>query len=72
MIRDELRQVSVEFRAADRRDLVEELWRSLERDPEPILEWQRKLLDERLEALEADPKGEPWEVVERRVWAGEE
>lgn len=71
MTRDELRQGVLQLPAADRRDLVEELWRSLERDPEPSPEWQRRLLDERLEALGANPEeGDAWDVVEAACVGG--
>ena len=40
---------------------------------EPLVEWQRRVLDERLAALEADPDdGTPWDEMEKSVWADEE
>jgi putative addiction module component (TIGR02574 family) len=73
MTRDELRQGFLELPAAERRDLVEVLSRSLEHDSEPLPEWQGKLLDDRLEELDANPEeGDPWDVVEWREWAGED
>lgn len=73
MTRDEVRQSALALPAAERRDLVEELWESLESDPEPLRGWQRQLLDDRLESLEVKPDdGEPFEVVEGRVWPSKE
>jgi putative addiction module component (TIGR02574 family) len=51
---------------------VEALWESLEREPVDLPDWQRRVLDERLAELEANPdEGSSWEEVEARdprVW----
>ena len=73
MTRDEVRRTVLALPADERRELAEALWESLEREPEPLPEWQRRLLDERLAALEANPEdGRPWDEVEKSVWADEE
>ncbi len=72
MTRDDIRRTVLELPAEERRELVEVLWQSLESDPEPLPAWQRRLLDDRLADLEADPdEGEPWDVVEKRIWVDE-
>jgi putative addiction module component (TIGR02574 family) len=73
MTRDDIQRTALGLPANERRELVEILWESLESDPEPLPEWQRRLLDERLAALEASPEvGEPWDEVEKRIWADPE
>ncbi|HLE85423.1 MAG TPA: addiction module protein [Thermoanaerobaculia bacterium] len=73
MTRDDIQRTALGLPANERRELVEVLWESLESDPEPLPEWQRRLLDERLAALEASPEvGEPWDEVEKRIWADQE
>lgn len=69
MTKAEIQQQALELPAEERQDLVEVLWRSLEREPTPLPEWQRLLLDERLAALDELPdEGASWEDVEKRVW----
>jgi putative addiction module component (TIGR02574 family) len=47
------------------------LWQSLEGELLPLPEWQRRLLDERIAALDERPEeGSSWQEVEARVWAG--
>jgi putative addiction module component (TIGR02574 family) len=56
----------------DRTQLVEEILDSLdcEREPPALTEAQRRELDRRLAALEAEPTAlSPWEGVETRVLA---
>jgi putative addiction module component (TIGR02574 family) len=73
MTRDDIQRTALGLPANERRELVEVLWESLESDPEPLPEWQRRLLDERLAAQEASPEvGEPWDEVEKRIWADQE
>lgn len=70
MTRDEIQSTLLALPAVERRELAEVLWRSLEVDPEPLPDWQRRLLDERMAVLEAQPdEGAEWDDVERRVWA---
>lgn len=72
MTREEIQRAVLELPPGERRELVDVLWESLERDPEPLPAWQRRLLDERLAALEASPEeGSTWDEVEERVWADE-
>jgi len=54
----------------ERLELIESLWASLIVDPStvPITEAQRKMLDERLDEIEAgDDAGAPWEEVRDRT-----
>lgn len=55
---------------AERLELIEELWDSLddERDRLPLLDWHREEIERRLTNLEAGVSvGTPWEVVRRRL-----
>jgi putative addiction module component (TIGR02574 family) len=57
---------------AERLQLVGEILDSLgtDREPPPLTEAQRRELDRRVAALEANPAGlSPWEEVEARVLA---
>lgn len=73
MTRDDIRRTALALPPTERRALVEVLWESLESEPEPLPEWQRRLLDERLAALEIEPEeGSTWDEVEKRIWADEE
>lgn len=56
MTRDDIQRTALGLPANEWRELEEVLWESLESDPEPLPEWQRRLLDERLAALEASPE----------------
>jgi putative addiction module component (TIGR02574 family) len=50
--------------AAERLDLLEQLWDSLSDEDVPITNAQRQELDRRLDALEQEgPVGVPWEQV---------
>lgn len=56
--------------AAERLDLLEQLWDSLCETPEavPLTQAQRAELDRRLDDLETEgPVGIPWEEVVRRL-----
>lgn len=69
MTHADLQRLALELSPGERRELVDALWESLERDPEPLPEWQRRLLDQRLAALdEAGDPGRRWEEVEREIW----
>jgi len=71
--RDDIQRTALALPPEDRRELVDVLWESLESDPEPLPDWQRRLLDKRLAALEAKrEEGSTWDDVEERVWADEE
>jgi putative addiction module component (TIGR02574 family) len=54
----------------ERLELIQSLWESLVVDPSniPVTDAQKKLLDERSDAIEAgDDAGSPWEEVKARV-----
>jgi len=54
----------------ERLELIQFLWESLVVDPSniPVTDAQKKLLDERLDVIEAgDDAGSPWEEVKARV-----
>ena len=62
--RDELLRLS----AADRLQLVEEIWQTLSSEDVPLTDAQRDELDVRLEAYTADPSaGSSWEDVRSRL-----
>ena len=65
-LRDRVRQLAPE----DRLDLISELWDSLDTDQIAVTAAERKLLDERLADLEANPgAGRSWDEVERDLRA---
>jgi putative addiction module component (TIGR02574 family) len=73
MTRAELQEAALALPAAERQELAEVLWESLEPEQEPLPGWQRRLLDQRLKAFEENPEaGSPWEEVRRRVWPTQE
>jgi putative addiction module component (TIGR02574 family) len=54
--------------AADRLELIEELWDSLTADALPLPDWHRTEIDRRLDALDkGESVGAPWEEVRRRI-----
>jgi len=56
---------------AERLDLIDELWSSLEDDDVPVTEAQRRELDRRLERIaKTGVKGSPLEEVMGRLEAG--
>jgi putative addiction module component (TIGR02574 family) len=70
MNKAELQSQVLQLPVADRLELAEALWESLEREPvQPELPpWQREVLDERLAADDAAPEaGSPWEEVKQRI-----
>ena len=55
---------------AERLKLIEQLWDSLEAEVDslPLSDWQRKEIDDRIEALESGTSvGAPWDEVRRRI-----
>ena len=54
MTRDEIQSAALALPAAERRELVEVLWESLEQDPEPTLEGQRQLVSSISSAASGD------------------
>lgn len=60
----------------ERLEIAQVLWESVEPEDEvrflSIPEWQRKILEERLEDLRRNPEDEqPWEEVKAEIWPGE-
>jgi len=54
--------------AADRLQLVEDIWQTLSPEDVPLTDAQRDELDARLEAYAADPSaGSSWEDVRNRL-----
>ncbi len=69
-----LREELLELSAAERLELVEELWDSIaaerEKEPFPLTDAQREELDRRLRELDEHPeRARPWEEVRKRLWA---
>jgi putative addiction module component (TIGR02574 family) len=64
VLRDEILQLP----AAERLQLVEEIWESLSRSPEavPVPDWHRTLLDDRL-ADPAEQATRTWEQVQENA-----
>ncbi len=65
-----LRQELLKLSAAERLELVEELWDSIAGDDEALAatDEQRADLERRLAEADADPTGgSPWEEVEERI-----
>lgn len=53
---------------AERLDLIEELWGSLDADALPLAGWQRDEIDKRLDVLEdGSSKGATWEDARARI-----
>ena len=58
-----------ELPAEERLNLMDSLWESLTPEDIPLEEWQRRLLDERLEAHERNPEAaRPWEEVRDEIF----
>jgi putative addiction module component (TIGR02574 family) len=69
-----LREELFKLSAAERMELVEELWDSIaaehEDEPFPLTTAQREDLDRRLKELDEHPEcARPWEEVRDRLWA---
>lgn len=63
---NELRKLPV----ADRLELIEDLWDSIEADAAnlPLPDWHRAEIDRRLDALDSGASsGAPWDEVRRRI-----
>jgi len=72
-MKNTLREELLELSAAERMELVEELWDSIaaecEGEPWPLTDAQRQELDRRLRELEEHPeRARPWEEVRKRLW----
>ena len=73
-MRDALRKELQKLTAAERLELVEELWDGIaaecERQPFPLSDAQRAELDRRARDLEEHPdRARPWEEVRDRLWS---
>ena len=72
MTKTEVRSQALQLSEPERLALAEELWASVE-DPNAypdavsLPQWQKDLLDQRLEASRDDP-GKPWEQVKVEIW----
>lgn len=67
----EVKRQALELPPQERVALVVEVWNSLQPEELPLPVWQRNLVRERLDALEAmDPveQSTPWEEVRDRVF----
>jgi putative addiction module component (TIGR02574 family) len=69
-----LREQLFELTAAERLELVEELWDSIaaerENEPFPLSDAQREELDRRLRELDEQPeRARSWAEVRARLWA---
>ncbi len=72
MTKTEVQRQALQLPERERLQLAEELWASIA-DPNaypddlPLPQWQKDLLDKRLEETKADP-GKPWEQVKAEIW----
>ena len=72
MTKTEVHRQALQLPERERLQLAEELWASIT-DPNaypedlPLPQWQKDLLDERLEETKGDP-GKPWEQVKTEIW----
>ena len=69
-----LREELLKLSAAERMELVEELWDSIaaecEGEPWPLTNAQREALERRVRELDEHPeRARPWEEVRKRLWA---
>ncbi|MEE8524961.1 MAG: addiction module protein [Thermoanaerobaculia bacterium] len=72
MTRFEVQRQALQLPEQERFELAEELWASIE-NPDALAglslaQWQKDLLDERLEESRNDP-GKPWSEVKAEIWA---
>ena len=74
MTKTELRRQALQLTEAERLQLAEELWASVENPntdlPTSLPQWQKELLDERLAQSQEDP-GKSWEEVKAEVWSAD-
>lgn len=72
MTKTDLEREILRLPLAERLELAQAIWESVERDPAPpaLPEWQRQLLDERIAEDEESPQaGSSWDEVKRRILA---
>ncbi len=72
MTKVEIAQQALTLPERERFELAQTLWASIEEpntfhDLQPLPDWQKQLLDERLEAS-ANEEGEDWEHVRAEIW----
>lgn len=68
MTKIEIRQQVMELPEAERLEIADAIWSSLD-DPDtlPLPQWQRDLLDERLASIDTE-EGRDWEDVKAEIW----
>ena len=72
MTKAEIREQALKLPVEERLSLAERLWDSVEEDREalPLHDWQKRILDERLEDARKNPDDWlTWDEVEKRVFA---
>ena len=72
MTKVELQREILRLPVEERLELAETIWESLEQITEQLSlpAWQRQMLDERIEADDADPDaGSSWDEVKQRILA---
>ncbi len=69
MTKKQIQQEVLQLPVEEQLELAEAIWDRLEAELQLELpEWQRRLLDERLAADDADPEaGSPWPEVKQRI-----
>ena len=70
MTKSELKHEVLQLPVEERLELVEVIWESLDRSTgePPLHDWQRRILDERIDEDEQDPDaGAPWHEVKQRI-----
>lgn len=72
MTKTEVQRRALELSERERLQLAEELWASIDDPnayPESVIlpQWQKDLLDERLEETK-DDSGKPWAQVKAEIW----
>jgi putative addiction module component (TIGR02574 family) len=71
MVRQTLLSDALALSAADRLELIDRLWASLDAEVAalPLTDTQRRELDRRLDEMDRDPAlGSTWDEVKARVW----
>jgi putative addiction module component (TIGR02574 family) len=68
MTKTELKETALQLSPGERLELVEVLWESLEPASIPVTEAQKRVLDERIAADDAEPdSGSSWSGVRERI-----
>jgi len=68
MTKTEIERQVMELPQAERLEIADAVWASLD-DPDtlPLPRWQRDLLDERLASIDSE-EGKDWEDVKAEIW----